>query len=228
MTRILVICDDLWHPAEIIQKGICLLNKKNFQFDIISAAKDILTPELLKQYPAIIGCKGNHYTASNTAPWFEEGVTEVGPRQLREYVEHGGAYLSIHAGNSFSENSCPAESRFLTPCREYMEFIGNQFIGHPPRCPVDIHVTHPDHPIMNGITDFTVRDEHYQLELLASDIIPLFETSSVNGGTQPGGYVRKLGKGKLCVLTPGHTLSVWEHESFQQIICNALAWCLAL
>ena len=30
-----------------------------------------------------------------------------------------------------------------------------------------------------------------------------------------GGYTREIGNGRLCVLTPGHILSVWRHDEFK-------------
>lgn len=50
MKNILVLCDDLWHPAEVIQKGIAPLEGDAYHFDFVMAAKDILTPELIREY----------------------------------------------------------------------------------------------------------------------------------------------------------------------------------
>ena len=95
MERVLVLCDDLWHPAEVIEKGFARMEGEAYHFDFIMAVKDILTPELLDQYPVVINCKSNNVIAANTEPWFEEGVTEVCPQQFRDYVEQGGGFISI-------------------------------------------------------------------------------------------------------------------------------------
>jgi type 1 glutamine amidotransferase len=81
------------------------------------------------------------------------------------------------------------------------------------------------HPIVRGLEDFTIRDEHYALECLPGGQEELFRTTSETGGDQIGGYVREIGKGRLCVLTPGHIFAVWEHPSYQRIVLNALQWC---
>lgn len=225
MKRVLVLCDDLWHPAEVIEKGFALMEGDAYQFDFILAVKDILTPERLAQYPVVINCKSNNVIAANTEPWFEEGVTEVCPQQFLEYVENGGGFISIHSGNAFSEKFCKPEEKFQKPCREYIEFVGNHFTGHPPRCPVSVRVTNPEHPVMKGVSDFTERDEHYQVEVFG-DAETLFETVSETGGVQTGGYVKTIGRGKLCVLMPGNTLAVWENENFRRIVRNAIDWCM--
>lgn len=84
--KILLICDDLWHPAEVLRRGLADMDRAKFQLDFVMTAKDILTPELLREYPVIINAKGNAVNAANTAPWFEPTVTEVGPAEFREYV----------------------------------------------------------------------------------------------------------------------------------------------
>lgn len=95
---------------------------------------------------------------------------------------------------------------------------------HPPRCDVKVTVT-GKHPVTEGVADFCIRDEHYQLDQLAGDILPLLTTRSENGGEQMGGYVRTMGKGRICVLTPGHILSVWENPQFRKLVKNAICWC---
>ena len=54
MDKILVICDDLWHPAEVIQRGLALRSDPAFSFDVMRDAKDCLTPQLLRTYPAVV------------------------------------------------------------------------------------------------------------------------------------------------------------------------------
>jgi type 1 glutamine amidotransferase len=212
MVHVLVLCDDLWHPAEVVKMGIRPLESEEFRFDFVMAAKDILTPERIAQYSVIICCKGNCVSAANTAPWFEEGVTEVGPKEFEEYVRKGGGFISLHSGNTSKQGEA------------YSEFVGNYFLRHPPRCGVDIEIT-ASHPVTNGVKNFHIRDEHYQIVVMAQDAIELFRTRSDTGGDQVGGYARELGKGKLCVIIPGHTVDVWYHEEFKKLLTNAIQWC---
>ena len=100
--KILVLCDDKWHPAEVVEKGMAFLTEEGFELDFVKDAKDILTPEMLRRYPLIVNAKGNVLNCGNDAPWFDNGVTEVGPKELKNYVEQGGGFLSIHSGNSFT------------------------------------------------------------------------------------------------------------------------------
>lgn len=218
MQKILVICDDVWHPAEVIEKGMIPLGGENYHFEFVKAAKDILTPKMLEKYPLLICCKSNSVTSGNPAPWFENTVTEVMGAEFQSYVERGGAFLCVHSGNVFMGEG--------DGVLEYTEFVGNRFISHPLRCEVTLKKV-KEHPIMCGVKEqFNIRDEHYQIELLAKDADVFLESVSESGGVQTAGYTREMGAGRLCVLTPGHTLSVWQNEQFQRIFLNAVAWCL--
>ena len=139
MQKILVLCDDIWHPAEVIEKGMLPLAGDAYEFDVVKAAKDILTPEMLEEYPLIICCKSNNVTSGNSAPWFENTVTEVMGAEFRKYVERGGAFLSVHSGNVFMGDG--------DGIKEYTEFVGNRFLSHPLRCGVTLR-KEKEHPIM--------------------------------------------------------------------------------
>ena len=214
--KILVLCDDLWHPAEVIEKGLAARQDERFEFDIIKAAKDILTPERIAKYRLIICCKSNSVIAANNAPWFEPGVTEVCPKEFEDYIKVGGGFLAVHSGLAYTRERNS----------EYVDLVGSIFRGHPPRCTVNLHVTEPEHPILEGISDFTIRDEHYNMEMVCDDAEIFMESTSEKGGRQPAGYTRVMGKGRLCALTPGHTLDVWENASFKKLFTNAMEWCL--
>ena len=50
-------------------------------------------------------------------------------------------------------------------------------------------------------------------------------TTQSEHGTQPGGWTRSEGRGKVCVLSPGHKVEVWLHPSYQALLKNALLFC---
>ena len=106
--NVLVISDDTWHPAEVIEMGLAPLNDK-FDMTYIRTAKDILTPEYLRDYDVVMVCKGDCINGGNHAPWFEEGVTEVMPRDFLRYVEEGGGFIALHAGNCFRKGDAMTE-----------------------------------------------------------------------------------------------------------------------
>ena len=211
--KILITCDDVWHPAEVIEKGLDFLKKEGHELHFIKDAKDILTPEYIRRYPLWINAKMDQIGSFNQHVWFEEGIAELGVRDAEAYVQNGGGVLALHAGCSY----------FLNASAEYCRLLGCAFVKHPPRCPVTVRPVSA-HPITSGVTEFTLRDEHYEIELLAEDAKIILQSTSESGGTQTAGYVRQLGKGRICALTPGHILSVFDHPMYQKIIRQAVLW----
>lgn len=220
--RILVIADDIWHPVETIRLGLTYFPDKSVSFDIICTAKDILTAEMLEEYPAVMICKGDCINAANSNPWFEDGVTDAGPAELRNYVEHGGNLIVIHAGCDVNPEWLPDEAKFREPCREYISLIGCHFVSHPPRCAVKVKVADRKHPLTDGVEDFVCSDEHYCIKVTADDVHVLLETESEAGGVQTGGYIRNIENGKIVLYTPGHTLAVWKNENWQRLLLNTI------
>lgn len=214
--KILVICDDIWHPGEVIARGLKPLEKKGYELDVVMAAKDILTKDMLRDYEVIINCKTNSHSPANaSAPWFEPGVTAVMPEDFREYVEEGHGFIALHSGTCYSEKRQ----------KEMTELIGCEFLGHPPQCTIHAGFV-KEHPVLAGVEEFDFRDEHYRINVLAEDAdVFMTTTSDSEAGTQVGGYTRQVGKGRLCVLTPGHNCAVLLNPQYAKMICNALDWC---
>lgn len=218
MIELLVLVGDIWHPEEIIVEGLRFLEEEGYRLEYISDPKDYLMPEMLHDYPLIINCKGNNLSSGNGAPWYEPGVTEVMGKDFQQYVENGGSFMAVHAANIAR---CTDKS-----VDDYLEFVGSEFINHPARCEINIHKV-KDHEILEGVADsFMIRDEHYALKMIAEDADVFLRSTSETGGNQVAGYTRKLGKGRLCMLVPGHILAVWNNPEYQKVFLNAVKWCL--
>jgi len=101
--------------------------------------------------------------------------------------------------------------------------IGGIFTQHPKQCLVTI-TPKAGHPLSVGCTEYTETDEHYHMQVDDPDV-DLFMTTTSEHGTQPGGWTRLVGQGRVCVLTPGHVPPVWLHPSFQQMLKNCIGWC---
>jgi trehalose utilization protein len=211
--KVLVIAGDYWHPAEVIKRGFSLLEGHDYEFDFVETAKDIISPAFLENYSLIICCKSDvHSPANHDHPWFEDSITYVPPEGYAEFVEKGGGFIALHAGLVLSSRE------------EFKKLYRAAFNGHPPQCEVRIKLTGKEHPVLKGVEDFAVRDEHYQMELFG-EINPLFDTESDTGGRCIGGYTLDIGQGRLCALSPGHNLWVFENENFKKLLLNAMDWC---
>jgi type 1 glutamine amidotransferase len=102
------------------------------------------------------------------------------------------------------------------------DLIGGAFTRHPDPCEVRIEPRN-GHPLTAGVSAFTVKDEHYFMQMDAKDADVFLHSHSVHG-VQPAGWSRAVGAGRICVLTPGHNLEVWLHPEFRKLLANALRW----
>ena len=205
--RTLVLCDDYWHPARTPRAGLAPLEDAGFAFDWIEHARD-WSAQRMAAYPVVILTKSNNVSSSDRSPW----VTDEVQAAFRAYVRSGKGLLVIHSGS--------ADYQELPVLRSV---LGGVFARHPPQCPVTV-APRADHPLTAGSTPFTLQDEHYMMELDDTEA-EVFVTTTSEHGTQPGGWTRAEGDGRVCVLTPGHNLPVWLHPSYQTLIHNALRWC---
>lgn len=205
--RTMVVCDDYYHPAQTPRSGLQPLAERGWEFDWIEDTGDWST-ERMNQCSAVILTKTNEVSAINRQPWMTDAVQAA----FREYVRRGNGLLVIHSGSAGYEDG--SAIRAIT---------GGAFVKHPPQCAVSVE-PYPEHILTVGCTPFTLVDEHYCMTL-DDPQANIFVSTTSEHGTQPGGWTRCEGEGRVCVLTPGHNLDVWLHPSYQILIENALRWC---
>lgn len=222
--KILLLCDDYWHPGKTAVDGIAPLKEKGFQFDIIFNAKDF-SPDSLKQYAAVLICKSDEVSQTDKSSWKTDAIQ----KSFNDYVEQGGGLVAVHSAVVQGKNTQSLD-----------KLIGCRFLGHPNNCPVTVSPVKP-HPVTDGVSIFCETDEHYKIEIIAPDADVLLASYSPAQGEEskyesepyfnapsaiyPAGYVRTQGKGRICVLTPGHSVEVWLNLQFQKLLTNALNWC---
>lgn len=209
--RTWVMCDDNYHPASTVMAGLEPLRQAGYDFEFSLTAED-WSEDKLSDYPLLILSKSNRISAAVEGEWMTEEVE----RALSAYIAQGGGLLVLHSGTVGYAASEPL-----------MKLIGGVFTHHPEQCPVTLTPV-AGHPITAGLPElapFTVRDEHYFIQQAASVSAEHFLTSSSEHGSQPAGWTLCHGKGRVCVLTPGHNLDAWLHPGYQELLHRSLAWC---
>jgi len=222
--RVLLICDDYWHPAQTAIDGVIPLEQKGYQFDVIKNANDF-SPDMLQKYPVVLICKMDEISQTDKTPWKTSAVQKA----FIDYVENGGGLVAVHSATVNGKNTADMD-----------KLIGCDFKGHPNNCPVTVQSVKP-HPVTEGVGIFCETDEHYRIEITAPDADILLASYSPAQGEEskyesepyfntpaaiyPAGYVRTQGKGRVCVLTSGHLTAVWLNPQFQKLLSNALKWC---
>lgn len=204
--NILVLCDDYWHPGAVVRDGLAGL-PATFTFDILFNAAE-WTAERMAGYPVTLIAKSNDRTQADRTPWMDADAQEA----FSAYVRAGGGLLAVHSGTAS-----------YTEALTYRRVLGGVFAQHPPQCPVTVAPS-LGHPLAQGIEAFTEQDEHYHMTIDDPNI-DVFLTAASEHGSQPAGWTRSEGVGRVCVLTPGHNLAVWQQPGFQTALQNALTWC---
>lgn len=205
--RILVICDDPYHPARVPRAGLAPLAAAGFTLDWIEHASEWSAAQL-NDYPITILTKANHVSFAERQPWGNEEMAAA----FQDYVRRGNSLFAIHSGTA-GYTQLPA----------LRDLLGGVFVKHPPQCPVTVAAL-GDHPLTVGCTPFTLVDEHYHMEMNDPNV-EHFLTATSDHGAQPAGWIRHEGAGRVAVLTPGHNLEIWLHPSFQALLRNCLGWC---
>jgi type 1 glutamine amidotransferase len=208
--KILVLCDDCWHPAPIPREALGALAGRNFTFDWIENAREWST-ETMMAYPVVILTKSNNVSSTDQTEWMTDTIQAA----FLDYVRQGNGLLAIHSGTAEYESKPVLRG-----------LLGGVFAYHPEQCPVTVN-PRPGHPLSAGVESFTLKDEHYFMAL-DDPQADVFLTTTSEYGEQPAGWTRREGKGRVSVLTPGHNLEVWLHPSFQTLLCNSLLWCAKL
>ncbi len=115
-----------------------------------------------------------------------------------------------------------ASSSFLNS-QNYLRMLGGKFLTHPPLGEIyDFKVTKPEHPVMEGITDFSLKDELYLFETYPP--FDLLITSDYNGFLRPITWVKSYGLGRVFYTALGHGEEQIKNNTFQRIIINAIYW----
>lgn len=204
-TRVMVLCDDMWHPAEIVRRGLAALGD-GFDFEFLENG-EAWPRQGMSQFPLTVLAKANMQSSKTEEPW----LTPKFDRAFTDYVRCGNGLAVIHAGTA-RYGELPAMNAL----------VGGAFEGHPEPCEVTIEPVQ-NHPLTRGVTPFKVCDEHYFMAMGTAPV-DVFLQSRSKHGVQPAGWTRVEGEGRVCVLTPGHGAEVWLHPGFQLLLRNALRW----
>lgn len=165
-------------------------------------------------------------TSDPPLPKFEEKFTMwITPEQgkaIREFVEKGGAAWFFHNASYISSAN-----------EDFRHVEGALFTGHTEFRPYKMQIVNHDHPITKGINDFVVTEEQHFLtydkdpkDVLIRSVNEQGLTFKEQGASCEACWAYDYGKGRVCFMTPGHTImSLWNPE-FVKLQHNAANWLL--
>lgn len=177
--------------------------------EILSGAELIFTDDLSQ----LSRLRTEHFDAvvSYLDIWFED-VADGPAQELARYVEAGGGLLVLHSG------ICLARNPLLPPV------IGGAFTEHPAQETVTFHPMAGG--LLSGIEPFAAKEEPYRFTL-APEGNEIILSYVYHGEIWPAGWKRPWGKGRVCMLCPGHTPEIFDIPAYREMIARGFSWCSA-
>lgn len=204
---------DYWHPAQTVKPlAQALFSGGDWHVLMTENPAQLLTmgeaPDLIVSLKDPI--ENNQIP---TPAWCDDAWMDA---LLSAVREHGTGLMLVHAALADLKSDHPL-------IRDVAQAV---FTGHPKPCPLTFAWIR-EHPILDGVSDFTFPedDEHYMMSMLDGARVEILAQTQSKNGVQPGLWVKELGKGRVCCVTPGHTTGNLVCEPYLRVLKNAVAWC---
>jgi len=159
-----------------------------------------LNPTTLSQYDVLM-LYANH-----------DFLSKSREQALLDFVAQGKGFIGLHSAVGCFGNS-----------DKFIELIGGQFKTHGAGV-FTPKIIKPDHPIFEGVHEYTSWDESYEHQRLNPANEVLMERVDSTGHHEPWAWTRNVGKGRVFYLASGHNDSTWKQPDYQLIIKNAILW----
>ncbi len=213
MKTVFFLAGDYWHPVDTIQPMVSKLFPED-EWEVVFTEDPAEYLSLNKAPDLFVSFKDPIENNQIPTPaWSTPEWTDA----LLQAVQNGTGALIVHAAMADLKEDHP----FIK------ELVQSVFTGHPAQCPLSFVPT-ADHPILKDVPAFTFpeNDEHYMMKMLGGFSAEIIAETRSQHGSQPGMWVRELGKGRICCVTPGHTTPNLTCDGYLAVLRNAAKWCV--
>lgn len=141
-------------------------------------------------------------------------TTEISHSQeqaILDFVASGKGFVPLHCASYCFLNS-----------EAYLKLVGARFKSHATGT-FQAQIIQPDHPAMQGVTEFESWDETYVHERHNPDRTVLMERVE-DGKREPWTWVRTHGKGRVFYTASGHDEQTWSNPGFQTLVERGIRW----
>lgn len=174
---------------------------------------DLLTVYALRWTMAI----GDKY-APHRARWAFK-LSAGGRLAIESHLARGGGLLALHTALICFDDWPP-----------WKEILGGAWqwgrSSHPPYGEVEVKFDGVDHPLVQGLNAFRLRDEAYGDLGLNADVHPLMWVRAAPGDWQPALWTHQAGRGRVAVDTLGHDAGAFAHAVHRRVVARAALWAL--
>ena len=200
-------------PEEAADLFVPFLDEHGFDVTVEGSLEVYADPEVMAATDLVVQC------------WTMGEILADELRGLRTAVAAGTGFAGWHGGivDSF---------RMAT---DYLQMVGAQFAAHPGgdhvEHRIDLVPERADHPVVAGLTGFTLTSEQYWL--LTDPLNDVLATSTIAPGpddpwhepvVSPAVWTRRWGRGRVMVCVPGHRLADLEIPEVRTIVERGLLW----
>lgn len=218
--RIRAVLGDYYHPAEwaeqALQAAVNLLNERRSSsgesagFELQTVSYESLA-EAISDHPELLVIFKEQRVnpeAEDPGEWMHADLQE----NIVRYVEAGGALLAWHAGLAYQNDGA------------YRRMLRGWFLHHPEQKTVTYRPAESDHPL-SRTEGFAFKDEHYFVHCEEAET-NVFLISESEDGRSIAGWSHEYGQGRVCCLTPAHTLEGLQDEGFLKLLADCLEYLL--
>ena len=144
---------------------------------------------------------------------------------LLAHVENGGGYVGVHCASDLTSTAPDDPDELIDsreePFPELRDLIGGHFLTHPEQSEFGVDIV-GDHPVVDGVSDFSVYDEPYQVEV-DDDVTVLATMDHPDLEEYPVVWTNESA-GRVAYISLGHTDEAFETPEFQRLLTNAIDW----
>jgi hypothetical protein len=178
---------------------------------------EALNAESLQQFQLLLLFRDGMSWPKGYDQPYVKWMTDSQQQAIWDFVNGGGGFLAMHNAQGL-----------YPPGGLYYKLLGGDYGGHPDPALFTIRVEDKNHPITAGIEDYEIFDEQHMVKYYLGREHLLLRSISRSNQEAAAGWWQEVGKGRMVYLSPGHTPEGLNHPMTQQLIRNAVHWCLRL
>ncbi len=153
-------------------------------------------------------------------------LTDKQKAAYRGFVKRGGGLVVLHhalaAHQGWPEFHMMLGGRyFLSPQKWQGKMYPRGIPTHGQS--IAVHIADPNHPVTQGVTDFTIHDETYKGYWVSSDVHVLLTTDHPKS-ERIIGWCKRYGDGKVVYIQLGHGPEAYANPFYRRLVRQAILW----
>jgi len=197
-----------------------ILEQVNIQ-SVITEDLNFLASSQLKDFNIIIincvYCTHERWPGQEKDPNWHYEFSEASRNGVLKHLHSGKGLLALH-GATVCFDDWPEYKKILGA---WWEWGGK--CGHSPYQEHQMKVRVDSHPIVAGLSNFSILDELYYCPQI-TDKVESFITAEWEGVEHPILWVRLYGEARVCYCALGHDGKSFENRTFQVLLKRSALW----